>query len=128
LTVSQIRERGLVTDRTFPYDIVVAEIVGYDVEALDGSIGEVDEPTDDLDASFFAVKTGPWIFSKRVVLPLMTVDRVDHDAEKVYVARTKGDIRDAPEYDEWSPRGDHCTALNDYYGTGRNSFRNRGTR
>jgi hypothetical protein len=120
--------RGIVTDRTFPYDIVVAEIVGYDVEALDGSIGEVDEATDDLSASFFAVKTGPWIFSKRVVLPLMTVDRVDDDAEKVYVARTKSDIKNAPEYDEWSPPGDHYTALNDYYGTGRNSFRNRGTR
>ena len=108
---------------TFSDDIVAADIVGYDVEALDGAIGEIDEATDALGASFIAVKTGPWIFGKRVVLPALVVDRVDHDARSVYVSRTKDQIKNAPEYDETVGDEEYRRDLGSYYGPGGKGYR-----
>ena len=36
---------------------------------LDGSIGKVDDATNDVGGSFIVVDTGPWIFGKKVLLP-----------------------------------------------------------
>ena len=77
-----------------------ANVVGYGVEALDGSIGKVDEATYDAGAAYIVVDTGPWIFGKKVMLPAGTIQRADHDEEKVFVNRTKDQIKDAPEFDE----------------------------
>jgi hypothetical protein len=70
-------------------------VVGYDVEAQDGSIGKVDEATFDTDASSLVVDTGPWIFGKRVMLPAGVIRSVDHDDEKIFVNRTKDEIKNA---------------------------------
>ena len=45
------------------------DLVGYDVQALDGSIGRIDEAPNAAD--FIVVDTGRWFFakSKRVMLP-----------------------------------------------------------
>ena len=75
-------------------------VVGYDVEAIDGSIGKIDEATYDAGAAYIVVDTGPWIFGKKVLLPAGTIQRADHDDEKVFVNRTKDQIKSAPEYDE----------------------------
>ena len=40
-------------------------VVEYDVEAIDGSIGKIDEATYDAGAAYIVVDTGPWIFGKR---------------------------------------------------------------
>ena len=69
-------------------------LVGYHVEAADGSIGKVDEVGD----GFIVVDTGPWIFGSRVMLPHGVVTNIDTAARKVYVDRTKDEIRSAPEY------------------------------
>ena len=76
------------------------EVVGYEVEAIDGSIGKVDEATYDAGAAYIVVDTGPWIFGKKVMLPAGTIQRADHNEEKVFVNRTKDQIKDAPEFDE----------------------------
>jgi hypothetical protein len=76
------------------------EIVGFDVEAKDGSIGSIDEATYDVGSSYVVVDTGPWIFGKRVMLPAAVIDRVDAEEEKVYVSRTKDEIKNAPELDD----------------------------
>ena len=49
---------------------------GFGVEAIDGSIGKVDEATYDTDSSSIVVDTGPWIFGRKVMLPA-GVDRPD---------------------------------------------------
>jgi hypothetical protein len=74
-------------------------LVGLEVEATDGSIGKVDEATDDAGASGIVVDTGPWILGKKRLLPAGVIERVDLDAEKVYVDRSKDAIKNAPEYD-----------------------------
>jgi hypothetical protein len=57
-------------------------VVGYDVEARDGSIGKVDDATYDTDSSYLVVDTGPWIFGKKVMLPAGVIESVDHDARQ----------------------------------------------
>ena len=76
------------------------DVVGFGVEAEDGSIGSVDEATYDVGSSYIVVDTGPWIFGKKVMLPAGVVDRVDVDEEKIYVSRTKDEIKNAPELGE----------------------------
>jgi hypothetical protein len=75
------------------------DLVGYEVEATDGKIGKIDEASNEVGASYLVVDTGPWIFGKKVLLPAGTVDRVDVDERKVYVDRTKDQIKDSPEFD-----------------------------
>ena len=75
-------------------------VVGYDVEATDGSIGKVDEATYDVGSSYLVVDTGPWIFGKKVMLPAGVIESVDHDDEKIMVDRSKDEIKSSPEFDD----------------------------
>lgn len=99
-------------------------LTGLKVEALDGSIGKVDDATSDVEASFIVVDTGPWILGKKVLLPAGVINRVDLDTETVFVNRTKDQIKNAPEYDEERHRKDmgyrdrYRNELNTYYGPG----------
>jgi hypothetical protein len=97
-----------------------AALVGLDVEATDGSIGKVDEASDDAGASCIVVDTGKWILGKKVLLPAGVVDRVDLDEEKVYVRLSKDEVKDAPEYDE-DRRDDeeYRSEVGSYYGSDR---------
>jgi hypothetical protein len=76
------------------------DLTGFKVEALDGSIGKVDEATHETGGSFVVVDTGPWIFGKKVMIPAGLIREIDPDTETVFVARTKDEIKDAPEFDE----------------------------
>src|SRR5918995_2352167 len=73
------------------------EITGYGVEAIDGSIGSIDDATLEVDLGHIVVDTGPWIFGKKVMLPAGVITSVDHDDDKVFVNRTKDQIKNAPE-------------------------------
>jgi hypothetical protein len=101
---------------------------GMSVEAIDGSIGKVDEATNDVGASYIVVDTGPWIFGKKVLLPAGVLRDVDFDTETVFVNRTKDEIKNAPEYDETryretSYRDAYRTELGSYYGAGGLGYR-----
>ncbi|HEX7746661.1 MAG TPA: PRC-barrel domain-containing protein [Micromonosporaceae bacterium] len=76
-----------------------ADLVGYKVEATDGGIGKVDMASNDVNASYLVVDTGPWIFGKKVMLPAGVVNRVDHEEQRVFVDRSKDEIKAAPEFD-----------------------------
>ena len=94
-------------------------LAGLSVEAVDGSIGKVDEATNDVGASFIVVDTGPWIFGKKVMLPAGVIDRVDREDEQVFVNRTKDQIKDAPEFDADTYRDDsYRSELGSYYDRG----------
>jgi len=92
------------------------DLVGFDVEATDGGIGKIDEATYDVGASYLVVDTGPWIFGRKVTLPAGTITRVATDDRKVFVGRTKDQVRDAPEFDKDSYAGaDYRDRLGSYY-------------
>ena len=80
--------------------IATLDLTGYSVEATDGSIGKVDESTNEVGGSYIVLDTGPWIFGKKVLLPAGVIDRVDQDSETIYVSLTKDEIKDAPEWDD----------------------------
>jgi hypothetical protein len=101
---------------TYPESVGRLDTSGFDVEAVDGSIGKVDEATYDVGESYLVVDTGPWIFGKKVLLPAGIVERVDREDEKVYVDRTKDEIKNAPEFDEDAYREEAYRAtVGDYY-------------
>jgi hypothetical protein len=96
------------------------DLEGFSVEATDGGIGKVDEATYEVSQSYVVVDTGPWIFGKRVMLPAGVIQRVDLDAETVYVNRTKDEIKNAPEFDESNYRDEsYRSELGGYYGGDR---------
>jgi hypothetical protein len=100
------------------------QITGYDVEALDGSIGNIDDATLEADSGHVVVDTGPWIFGKKVMLPAGVITSVDHGNENVVVNRTKDEIKNAPEFDD-SMRSDeqYRTELGSYYGRSGRGYR-----
>jgi hypothetical protein len=100
------------------------DLAGYGVEAVDGGIGKIDEASNEVGASYIVVDTGPWIFGKKVMLPAGVVMKVDHDDEKVFVNRTKDQIKNAPEFDDSMIEDeDYRGRLGTYYGPGGEGFR-----
>jgi hypothetical protein len=92
------------------------DLTGYTIAAADGDIGRVDSATYETGASYLIVDTGPWIFGRKVMLPAGVVERIDTVEEKVYVDRTKDQIKKAPEYDETLAEDtSYRERLGDYY-------------
>ena len=102
------------------------DLVGYDVEALDGEIGKIDEASQEIGTRYLVVDTGPWIFGKKVMLPAGLVERVDVANRRVYVGRTRDVIKKAPEFNEVRHHDlRYREALGVYYGPGRTATARR---
>ncbi|MFJ6835531.1 PRC-barrel domain-containing protein [Streptomyces sp. NPDC091209] len=97
------------------------DLIGYKVEATDGSIGKVDKHSDDVNSAYLVVDTGVWIFGKHVLLPAGTVKSVDQAERKIYVDLTKEQIKDSPEFDKDKHVGDagYHEQVGGYYQTQR---------
>jgi hypothetical protein len=111
-------------DPTLATSLRKQEIVGFDVESIDGSIGKIDDASFETDTGHIVVDTGPWIFGKKVMLPVGVIRNVDHEEEKVFVNRTKDEIKNSPEFED-SMRNDekYRTELGTYYGRGGRGYR-----
>lgn len=94
------------------------DIVGYDVEATDGSIGKIDKKNDEASSSYVVVDTGFWIFGKKRLIPAGTVAGVDHDSKLVVINMSKNAIKAAPDYDKdtWGDeaQGEHAAYYDEY--------------
>jgi hypothetical protein len=94
-----------------------AELVGFQVVATDGAIGNLNAATYDVGGSYIVVDTGVWIFGKKRMLPAGVIDRIDYDARKVHVNLTKDQIREAPDYDTEREREEaYRQDIGTYYG------------
>ncbi|MGN5633021.1 PRC-barrel domain-containing protein [Streptomyces sp. AC154] len=93
------------------------DLIGYKVEATDGSIGKVDKHSDDVNSAYLVVDTGVWIFGKHVLLPAGTVKTIDQAERKIYVDLTKNQIKGSPEFDKDKHVGDagYHEQLGGYY-------------
>jgi hypothetical protein len=118
----------------FPNDVVTPdELAGFAVQALDGEVGTVDWATYEVGesyvAGYFVVDTGPWIFGKKVLIPAGLIDRIDPAEERIFVNRTRDDIKNAPEY-TGSPftEAAYRSELARYYGRGGAGRGERGHR
>lgn len=100
------------------------DFVGFEVEAVDGSIGKIDEATYDAGAAYIVVDTGPWIFGKKVMLPAGVIRDANLDDETVFVNRTKDQIKNAPEFDDSMIDDEgYRGQLSSYYGQGGPAYR-----
>lgn len=81
-----------------------SNLVGYTVEAADGSIGKIDESTNEIGLAHVIVDTHRWIFGKKRLIPAGAINDVDHVGKRVMVSMTKDQIKSAPDYeaDHWS--------------------------
>jgi hypothetical protein len=105
-------------------DLTSTDITGFEVEAIDGSIGKVDDATYEVGSSYIVVDTGPWIFGKKVMLPAGVVQRVDPVEQKIFVNRTKDEIKTGPEFDDSMTSDDaYRGKLGSYYGPGGQAHR-----
>ena len=99
-------------------------VVGYEVESIDGSIGKIDDASFETDTGHIVVDTGPWIFGKKVLLPVGVLRNVDHENEKVFVNRTKDEIKNSPEFDDTLRHDEsYRTKVGSYYGQGGSGYR-----
>lgn len=93
-------------------------LVGFTVEATDGTIGKVDESTNEVGASYVVVDTGPWIFGRKVLLPAATIERIDWPEETIHVDRSKDQIESSPELTEGAVADPlYREQIGAYYGT-----------
>jgi hypothetical protein len=99
------------------------DLTGFNVEAVDGSIGKIDEATYDTGSSQIVVDTGPWIFGKKVVLPAGVIQRIDANDEAVFVNRTKDQIKDSPKFGDEPTTSPDREAIGSYYGRGGAGYR-----
>jgi len=88
----------------------------FDVVALDGDIGKIDEATYDVGASSIVVDTGPWIFGRKVMIPAKAIARLDIPDERVYLRLKKDQIKDSPEFDESMDPDRRREQIGAYYG------------
>jgi hypothetical protein len=95
------------------------DLSGFSVEAIDGSIGKVDEASNEVGSGYLVVDTGKWIFGKKVMLPAGVIRDVDLDSETVFVNQTRDEIKDSPQFDPDRYRDDaYRGELGGYYGHG----------
>ncbi|MFI9366482.1 PRC-barrel domain-containing protein [Kitasatospora sp. NPDC053057] len=85
------------------------DLVGFHVEATDGAIGKVDKLSEEVGEQYLVVDTGPWIFGRRVLLPAGTVTRIEIGEQKIYVDRSKDEIRHSPDLDDAGPHQENDT-------------------
>lgn len=71
---------------------------GYDVKAVDGAIGEIDETTAQAGRNCLVVNTGRFFGTKRMI-PAGCITEVDHFEHVVTLNMTKDQIKHAPEFD-----------------------------
>ena len=53
------------------------DLTGYDVEATDGSIGKVDEASNETGRAYVVVDTGFWIFGKKRLIPAGAITSIE---------------------------------------------------
>lgn len=73
-------------------------LIGFTVEAGDGTIGQVERHTDEPGASRLVVDTGVWVFGKSVLVPAGLVSRVEVSERRLIVDATKEQIDGAPKF------------------------------
>ncbi|MDQ3815858.1 MAG: PRC-barrel domain-containing protein, partial [Armatimonadota bacterium] len=79
------------------------EVIGYSLQALDGPHGPVaDFLVDDRTwkISHLVVRTGGWLLSRQVLVPVEAVCEINWEQEKVYVASTRELVSRLPWQDK----------------------------
>jgi uncharacterized protein YrrD len=95
------------------------EVIGYDIHATDGSIGEVEDfivEDTTWKIHFLVVETGNWFSEKKVLISPMWIKNVKWQEQEITINHSKDEVKNSPEYDSSQPINDlYEHSLNDYY-------------
>jgi hypothetical protein len=78
------------------------EVAGYHIEAVDGTIGHVDDfifDDETWELRYFVVDTRNWLPGRHVLISTDWIDNVSWEDRKAFVALTRDEVRNSPEYD-----------------------------
>ncbi len=96
------------------------EVVGYDIQSLDGEIGHVEDLVVDDETwtiRYVVVDTRDWLPGKKVIVSPEWVESMNWAAREVVVGHTRDQIENSPEYDPSAPINlEYEAKLFDYYG------------
>lgn len=95
------------------------EVSGYDIQALDGEIGHVEDffvSDKDWAVRYLLVDTRDWLPGREVLIAPAWIERVDWADRAVYVGLKREEVETSPEYDPESPPGrEHEMRLYEHY-------------
>jgi len=101
----------------------VAEVLGYDIRALDGDVGHVEDfivDTETWTLRYVVVDTRKWLPGRKVLLALDWIERIEWSKEAAEVNLPAERIKEGPEFDPAVPvNREQETRLYDYYGRPR---------
>jgi uncharacterized protein YrrD len=93
---------------------------GAAIVARDGAIGEIDDfyfDDEKWTVRYLVVDTGSWLFSRKVLISPISIEKADEGANQVIVNLTRDQVKDSPDIDTQKPVSrQHETAFMDYYG------------
>ena len=90
-------------------------LIGYEVHALDGRVGKIDDHSLAPDSSFIVVDTGWWIFERKRLIASVLISSISGPEGKIYLSMTKHEVKDAPVYKPIE-HSSESARYNDYYG------------
>ncbi len=94
-------------------------VSGYDIQAIDGEIGHVDDffvGDSDWIIRYLVVDTRDWLPGREVLVSPEWVQRVDWVETAVQLALTREEIETSPDYDSSAPpQRDYEARLHDHY-------------
>jgi uncharacterized protein YrrD len=95
------------------------EVIGYAIQAGDGEIGQVDDfivDDETWELRYMVVDTGNWLSGKKVLVAPRWISKVTWSEARVYVDLPRDMIKDAPEFDPYTPISrDYEARLYDHY-------------
>jgi hypothetical protein len=75
------------------------DLVRYDVDATDGTIGTIDHASSEASGSYVVVDLGSVVPARKRLIPAGIIAALDHESRKVRLALTQDEIAAAPDYD-----------------------------
>ncbi|GHB09585.1 MULTISPECIES: hypothetical protein [Streptomyces] len=93
------------------------EVIGYEMEAPDGSVGTVVRTSQVPGFDHLVVDAGIWKFGRSVVVPAGMVTSVDDAARVIHVGCSREQIKEAPRFERDQDTGDlfYLQKLGAYY-------------
>ena len=81
-------------------------VTGYNIQAMDGEIGHVDDfivDEETWEIRYLIIDTGNWWSGKKILISPRWIKRISWSEAKVFVDLSRATIKQSPEYSEGSP-------------------------
>jgi hypothetical protein len=95
------------------------EVAGYAIQAVDDSIGQVDDflfEDSNWSLRYFVVDTRKWLPGRRVLIATEWISNMNWDERKVEVGMSRDEVRNSPEFDASDLSENQEQALHQHYG------------